>query len=55
MTNKRTIRLNDKQLFIDKKPFIMFSGEVHYFRIPRDKWKVMIENDGPVTFILESK
>ena len=43
MTNKRTIRLNDKQLFIDKKPFIMFSGEVHYFRIPRDKWKVMIE------------
>lgn len=43
MSNKRNIYLKSKQLFINDKPFIMFSGEVHYFRIPRDKWKVIIE------------
>ncbi len=43
MLNKHKIYLKDKQLFIDNKPFIMFSGEIHYFRIPRSKWKMMVD------------
>jgi beta-galactosidase len=42
MLNKHKIFLKDKQLFIDKKPFIMFSGEIHYFRVPGSKWKMVI-------------
>ena len=43
MLKKHKIYLKDKQLFIDNRPFIMFSGEIHYFRVPRNKWKMMVD------------
>lgn len=43
MSNRNSISLDDKQLFINHKPFIMYSGEIHYFRIPPAKWALMIK------------
>lgn len=32
------IEIRDKRLVIDGTPRILLSGEVHYFRLPRDEW-----------------
>lgn len=33
------IRFDSRSLIIDEKPVFIFSGELHYFRCPRDLWK----------------
>jgi beta-galactosidase len=43
MSKRNSIFLADKQLFLKGKPFMMYSGEIHYFRIPRAKWPLMIK------------
>jgi beta-galactosidase len=36
---KHTIELGDSVFLLDKKPFTMISGELHYPRIPREAWR----------------
>jgi len=36
---KNKIELKKGEFVINGKPFFMFSGEIHYFRIPRDQWE----------------
>jgi len=36
---KQEIRLEHKRFVLGDKPFFLYSGEVHYFRIPRKDWK----------------
>ncbi|HYH13321.1 MAG TPA: beta-galactosidase, partial [Thermomicrobiales bacterium] len=33
------IRVERKQLLVDGQPRILISGEVHYYRLPRDAWE----------------
>jgi beta-galactosidase len=35
---RNKIELKDGKFLLNKKPFFPYSGEIHYFRIPRDKW-----------------
>jgi beta-galactosidase len=35
---KKTIELKDEKFLLKEEPFFIYSGEIHYFRIPRDKW-----------------
>jgi len=32
------IELRDGKILLDNEPFFLYSGEIHYFRIPKDKW-----------------
>lgn len=36
-------RVDENGVFVDGKPFRFLSGEMHYFRIPRENWKDRIE------------
>lgn len=36
---KHTFELGDSVFLLDKKPFLMISGELHYPRIPREAWR----------------
>ena len=33
------IELKNGKFFLNGKPFFVYSGEIHYFRIPKDKWE----------------
>jgi beta-galactosidase len=35
---KNKIELEDGKFILNGEPFFLYSGEIHYFRIPRDKW-----------------
>ena len=35
---RNKIELRDGKFLLNGKPFFVYSGEIHYFRIPRDKW-----------------
>ena len=35
---KNKIELKDGKFLLNGKPFLVYSGEIHYFRIPKDKW-----------------
>jgi beta-galactosidase len=32
------IEIKDEKFLLNGKPFFVYSGEIHYFRIPKDKW-----------------
>jgi len=36
---KQEIRLEQGTFVLGEKPFFLYSGEIHYFRIPRREWK----------------
>jgi beta-galactosidase len=36
---EHTIGFRNGHFILDGEPFFLYSGEVHYFRIPRDQWK----------------
>lgn len=38
MKKKQDIELIDGAFRLDSKPFFIYSGEIHYFRIPRREW-----------------
>ncbi|MBP3041638.1 beta-galactosidase, partial [Bacillaceae bacterium Marseille-Q3522] len=33
------VEIKNKQIIIDGKPQLIISGEIHYYRIPREKWQ----------------
>lgn len=33
------IHYHDKKIFIDGEPVLLLSGEIHYFRLPREAWQ----------------
>ena len=35
---RNKIELKDGKFLLNGKPFFIYSGEIHYFRIPKDKW-----------------
>lgn len=35
---RNKIELKDGKFLLNEKPFFLYSGEMHYFRVPRDKW-----------------
>ena len=35
---RNKIELKDGKFILNGKPFFLYSGEIHYFRIPKDKW-----------------
>lgn len=35
---RNRIELKDGKFLLNERPFFLYSGEIHYFRIPRDKW-----------------
>ncbi|MEA3305864.1 MAG: beta-galactosidase, partial [Candidatus Omnitrophota bacterium] len=35
---KNKIELKNGKFLLNEKPFFIYSGEIHYFRIPKDKW-----------------
>ena len=35
---RNKIELKDGKFLFDGEPFFVYSGEIHYFRIPKDKW-----------------
>lgn len=37
---KMRIEFMDGKFILNNKPTFIFSGEVHYFRIPKNKWKL---------------
>jgi beta-galactosidase len=37
------VELRDKRILIDGEPVLVFSGEIHYFRLPRDQWEDRIQ------------
>jgi beta-galactosidase len=37
------IEIQNKTILIDGRPRLMISGEVHYFRLPRDTWRDRLE------------
>lgn len=39
MSTQHTFRCGEKDFLLDEKPFRIFSGEMHYFRIPREYWR----------------
>ncbi len=38
------LRYDGKSFIIDGKPFFNYSGEIHYFRVPRELWKTRLES-----------
>ena len=36
---RNKIELKNGKFLLNGRPFIVYSGEIHYFRIPRDKWQ----------------
>lgn len=38
MKNNQGVELKDGQYFVDGKPFFLYSGELHYFRVPAKEW-----------------
>ncbi len=40
---KHSIKMNDGQFLLDGEPFFLYSGEIHYFRMPKKLWKTHIE------------
>lgn len=40
---KHSIRVDNGQFLLDGAPFFLYSGEIHYFRMPRKLWKIHIE------------
>lgn len=40
---KHSMQLENGQFILDGKPFMLFSGEIHYFRMPKKLWKTHIE------------
>lgn len=38
MKPAKGMELHDNQYFLDGQPFFMFSGELHYFRVPAKEW-----------------
>ncbi len=36
---RNKIELKNGKFLLNGRPFIIYSGEIHYFRIPRDKWQ----------------
>jgi len=39
MTKTQTVAFKDGNFVLGGKPFFLYSGEIHYFRIPKNKWK----------------
>ncbi len=39
----KTLSWNDRGYLVDGKPTFLVSGEFHYFRVPREAWKVRLE------------
>lgn len=37
------VTFQDKQIFIDGKPIFLLSGEMHYFRQPKENWQHLID------------
>lgn len=37
------VTFRDKQVFIDEKPVFLLSGEMHYFRQPKENWQHLID------------
>lgn len=37
------VTFHDGQIMIDKKPVFLLSGELHYFRQPRDNWQHLLD------------
>ncbi|MBL7070978.1 MAG: beta-galactosidase [Candidatus Omnitrophica bacterium] len=35
---RNKIELKDGKILLNNEPFFLYSGEIHYFRIPKDKW-----------------
>lgn len=35
---KLKIELKDEKFLLNGEPFFLYSGEIHYFRLPQDKW-----------------
>jgi len=35
---RNKIEIKDTKFLLNGKPFFVYSGEIHYFRIPKDKW-----------------
>ncbi len=35
---RRSVKVKDGKILVNDKPFFMYSGEIHYFRIPKEKW-----------------
>ena len=35
---RNTIEIKDAKFLLNGKPFFLYSGEIHYFRLPKDKW-----------------
>jgi beta-galactosidase len=33
------IKLEKRQILVDEKPDLIFCGEIHYFRLPRNQWR----------------
>jgi len=40
---KLMVLFNDKKILIDSKPVFLLSGELHYFRQPRENWQHLID------------
>ncbi len=38
-----SIKVDNGQFILNGKPFFLYSGEIHYFRMPRKLWKTHIE------------
>ena len=37
------LEIRDNQFYLNDKPFIIMSGAIHYFRVPREYWKDRLE------------
>jgi len=37
------VTFKEKQIFIDGKPVFLLSGELHYFRQPRENWQHLLD------------
>ena len=35
---RNKIEIKDAEFLLNGKPFFVYSGEIHYFRLPKDKW-----------------
>jgi len=39
----RSVEVRNKMFVVNRKPFFMFSGEIHYFRMPESVWERHVE------------
>ena len=37
------VTFKEKQILIDGKPIFLLSGEMHYFRQPRENWQNLLD------------